>query len=280
MKGYYSLDELREIIPDFDLRCENYILSWIEKMELRRVVRMGYWKMGFYGDKWDKLFVVKEINGQKVMFLPDDMPFTDLEHVAGYELAVCLFKDFFGQFIPMLYGIQPDWMDKVEEGNEHEIGENRIGDWTDDRGHEPELKNRLEQEAYDAHMVRYPFEAQIRHQKQFAAVRDGTTMGKLFDKQAFLNGIAYFKSKGVTGSLEEKVGITKHDIEICKKTGSERPIDNIYAGLLLNNKATQPLLPFFMGINEATYRLFYNEFDPTVKGCVPGEVPPGVKQFY
>lgn len=280
MKGYYSLDELRDIIPNFDRRCENYILSWIDKMELRRVVRMGCWKMNFYDAKWGGLFEQREINGQKVLFLPADMPFTDGDHVLGYNFAVCLFSDFFGPFIPKLYGIQPDWLEKIEEGNEHEIGEVTIGDWTEDGSYNPELKNRLEQEAYDTHMSRYPFEAQLRHQKQFAAVRDGMNMSKLFDKQAFLNEITYFKSKGFVGSLDGKIGATEQDKEFCRQTGSKRPMDNIYAHILKSYKETQPLLPFFMGINEAIYRLFYNEPDATVRGCIPGEVPPGVKQFY
>lgn len=280
VKSYYSLDELRQAIPGFDKLCENFLLAWIAEMEQRCVVRMGYKKMNFYKDDFENLFVRAEIHGQKVLFFRDNIPFNDAEHVFGAISAVYLFEDFFGAYIPQLYGYQPDWNKTARELHVHELGERAIGDWTHDGSYNEKLKNQLEERSFGEFLELLPNHVRKERYQQFASLRDAKDVSELFDKQAFINGIVYFKTKSVTGSMTEKVGITKEDMESVKVTGSTRPIDNIYAHMLRNYKETQPLLPFFMGINEAAYRLFFNEFDAEAKGCVPGEVPPGVKQFY
>ena len=291
-RNYYALEDLRQVIPNFDKRCENYVLAWNKQMDQRLVVRMGYWKMNFYGDKYDSLFVKKESNsagetsGCPLLFMPDDFPFTDADHVFGLGNSVILFKDNFGEFIPHLYLYQPDWLDVMEQVFFHETSEPKIGDWTQDGSYNTEIKDRLEQEEFDKLMELYPKHWRPRHQAQYAKVRDEYGIGKLFDKQGFIQGIVYAKAKALenkrefAGSLLRKVGATEQDGKLCERTGSKRPIDNIYAGMLMSFKGKTELLPFFMGINEAAYRLFFNEYDPDVRGCVPGEVPPGVKQFY
>ena len=281
MKNYYSLQELREIIPNFDLLCENNVMAWIYKMEQHSVVRMGYEKMDHFHGKYDGLFVKKVIHGQLVYFLPDDFPFLDDSHCFGLTNDVLLFKDYFGGFIPRLYGFQPDWLEIIQTLSEHETSEPKIGDWTDDQGHDAGLKDSLELQIYENQLLPfYPKQVREERRKQFIALQQRATLAKVFDKMAFIRGIVYYKAHGVTGSLEHKLGITDADKEMTKLTGSMRPIDNIYADFLQKFRQTQPLLPFFMGIVEAAYRLFYNEMDKSVRGCVPGEVPPGVKQFY
>jgi len=261
-----TLAYLRDVIPDFDERCKNFYLAWRYMMNQRIVTRMGYVKMHFY----KKLFKP---------FLPASMPMTDADHVFGLVNAVILFKDFFGDFIPYLYGYAPQWLDHIEEVVFHEIGEIEIGDWTDDGACDTNKKDELEQEAFNKFMEIFPAEARNRHLRQFADLRDRKTMTKLFDKEAFILGFAYFKSKGIVGSMLRKRGITKRDRDYCRKTGSKRAFDNAYAHMLDAYKG-EPFLPFFVGINEAIYAVEYNEFDPLVKDCTPGVPPPGVKKFY
>lgn len=264
-----SLQMLKNWMPDFDERCRNFYKAWKFKTDQRLVRRMGFVKMKFYKKNRD----VKEL------FYPPDREIDDGTHVLGMIDAIVLFKDFFGRYIPQMYGEQPQWLEHIEEALFHEVGEIVIGDWTDDGSRDTEEKDRLEQAVFDDFMAFFPEEAQELHQRQFARVRDNRTVVKLFDKEAFILGIGYLKSKGITGTMRSKIGITAQDREFCKKTGSERPIDNVFAGMLAHYKGT-PLLPFFVGITEAIYAEDFNEIDPSVKGCIAGAPPPGVKQFY
>lgn len=262
-----SMRYLREQIPDFDERCRNFWLAWKKMMDQRTVTRMGYVKMHFYKDNTIE------------SFLPGEMPFNDAEHVFGLVNAVILFRDFFGKYIPILYGFQPDWLGYIEEVSFHEIGETAIGDWTDDGGHDRKKKDSLEQTAFDGLMQFFPKEAQDRHQRQFADLRDAKTEMKLFDKEAFMLGIAYFKSKGIAGNLKHKDGITKQDKSSCRQTRSYRSFDNIFADMLRRFR-NFTFLPFIVGINEAIYAEEYKEVDPLVKDCTPGAPPPGVRKLY
>ena len=258
---------LRKVIPGFDERCRNFYLSWKYMMEQRKVTRMGCVKMHFYKHRTVQ------------SFLPWSMPINDAEHVFGMMNAVVLFRDFFGEYIPKLYGFQPDWMEYIEQAMFHEIGEITIGDWTDDGGHDRQKKDRLEQYAFDEFMRPFPEQAQRRHQREFADLRDGKTNMKLFDKEAFLLEIAYFKSKGVCGSLKRKTGITEQDKRSCKLLQSYRPFDIIFVDML-NRFRSYGFLPFIVGINEAIYAIEFNEIDPLVKDCVPGIPPARLKALY
>ena len=267
-KMEFYLETLRNRIPNFDERCRNFYKAWKFKTDQRLVRRMGFVKMRFYKNR-----DVKEL------FYPEDREIDDAVHVLGMIDAIILFKDFFGSYISLMYGYQPQWLEHVEEALFHEVGEIGIGDWTDDGSYDTEEKDRLEQTVFDDFMAFFPEEAQERHQKQFARVRDNRTVVKLFDKEAFILGIGYLKSKCIVGTMRSKIGITERDREFCKKTGSERPIDNVFAGLLNHYKGS-PLLPFFVGITEAIYAEDFKEIDSSVKDCVAGAPPPGVKQFY
>ncbi len=261
-----QLAYLRKTIPDFDERCRNFYRAWKHMMDQRMVARMGYVKMRFYKRAYN-------------FFLPAAMPFTDADHVFGLVNAVILFRDFFGEFVPYLYGFEPQWLEHVEEVVFHEIGEIKIGDWTDDGAYDVCEKDRLEQEAFDEFMKLFPPDAQARHQRQFADVREHKTIAKLFDKQAFILGIGYLKSKGSTGSLYRKRGLTERDHYYCRKTGSKRAIDNTFAHLL-DCYRDMTFMPFVVGIIEAMYAEDFTELDSLVKSCTPGEPPPGVKSFY
>lgn len=261
-----GLDYLRRAISDFDERCAHYVKKLLYMGEQRRVVRVGYNKLRFYPD----------VLGQ---FLPWNTPFTDADHVFHLVNSVIVFKDFFGQFIPWLYGFQPQWLNIVEEMVFHEIGELEIGDLPDDGSRDTAAKDRMEQEIFDKFMVGFPEAVQARHQQQFAAVRDGTDIGKLFDKQGFLNGIAFAKAHGFEGEVSLCTQLSAQDNKYRKLGKTDRCFDLVYADMLVKYRY-HPFLPFFMGINEATYAIVYNEHDPKVEGCIPGQVPPGIKQLY
>ena len=261
-----GLDYLRKVLPEFDARCALYVEKMLFLGEQRRIVRAGYDKLRFYKTKQGN-------------FLPWDMPFTDADHVFHLVNSVIMFKDFFGEYIPWLYGFQPQWLDIVEEMVFHEIGETRIGDWPDDGSRDTAEKDRLEQEVVDEFMVGFPGEAQRNHQRQFAAVRDGIDIGKLFDKQGFLNGIAYAKVHGFEGDVYACENLSGQDNGYRKKVQSDRCFDLVYSDMLTKYR-DHPFLPFFMGINEAIYSKVFVDNDPRVKGCVAGEPPPGVKKLY
>ena len=258
---------LRDQIPDFDKRCRNFWMAWKKMMEQRTVTRMGYTRMRFFKD---------DTIG---MFLPDDVPFNDAEHVFGMVNAIILFRDFFGKYIPYLFEFQPDWLEYIEQAVFHEIGEITIGDWVDDGSNDRDKKDHLEQAAFDAFMHYFPETAQEKHQRQFADLRDGRTNMKLFDKEAFLLGIAYYKSKGISGNLKDKDGITEQDRSSCEEIQSYRSFDNVFAGILRKYRR-HSFLPFIVGINEAIYAIEYNEDDPLVTNCTPGKPPPGVRNLY
>lgn len=263
----FLLETLRHRIPDFDERCRNFYRAWKYAIDLRLVKRMGYSKMGFFNDE------------EMLMFFPNSREFDDAVHVLGMVYAVVFFKDFFGEYIPWLYGEQPQWLDHIEEALMHEIGEITIGDWTEDGSYDSAKKDALEQKAFDEFMRFFPPATQRLHQKQFADVRENRTIVKLFDKEAFILGIGYLKSKGIAGDMHIKRGLTEQDRAFCEETGSERAIDNIFAHLLKNYRGTR-MLAFFVGITEAIYAEDYQEIDPLVKDCVPGAPPPGVKMLY
>lgn len=261
-----GLDYLRQAISDFDERCAHYVEKMLFMGEQRRVLRVGYNKLRFYPTVLDP-------------FLPWDNPVTDADHIFHLVNAVILFKDYFGQFIPWLYGFQPQWLDIVEQVVFHEIGETSIGDLPDDGSRDTAKKDEQEQQVFDEFMVGFPEAAQVKHQKQFAAVRDGTDIGKLFDKQGFLNGIAYLNSHGINGSIFLCTNLSAQDNKYRRLVRTDRCFDLVYADMLVKYRK-HPFLPFFMGINEAIYAIVYNKFDPRVPDCDPGKVPPGLQQLY
>lgn len=263
----FLLKITRNRIPDFDERCRNFYRAWKHAIDLRLVKRMGYVKMGFFNDP------------EMLLFFPNSRELDDAIHVLGMVYAVVFFRDFFGDYIPPMYGESVQWLDHVEEALMHEIGEVTIGDWTEDGSYNANEKDALEQKAFDEFMRFFPPEAQERHQKQFADVRDNRTIVKLFDKVAFILGIGYLKSKGIVGDMHVKRGLTDQDRALCEETGSERAIDNMFAHLLKHYRNTSKL-PFFVGIIEAVYAEEYQELDPLVKDCIPGAPPPGVKKLY
>ena len=258
---------LREQIPDFDERCRKFWLAWKQMMDQRLVARMGYVKMHFYADE------------SVQPFLPPEKPINDAEHVFGLVNAVMLFREFFGKYIPYLCGYQPDWLGYIEQVIIHEIGEVKIGDWTDDGGSDRDEKDRLEQAALDNYLRLFPMESQEKYQRQFTDLRDGNTNMKLFDKEAFLLGIAYYKSKGIVGSLKNKNDLTDQDRANCERTKSYRPFDNIFADLLMRYRNFS-FLPFIVGINEAIYAEEYSEYDSSVTDCIPGAPPASVRSLY
>lgn len=259
---------LREGVPDFDKRCRNFWLAWKKMMDQRNVVRMGYVKMRFYTDE-----TIKE-------FLPEERPFTDADHVFGLINAVILFRIFFGVSIPWFYGFQPDWLEYTEQVAFHEIGETVIGDWTDDGSNDRKEKDHLEQKAFDDFLSLLPEAAREKYQRQFVDLRDGNTDMKLFDKEAFILGIAYFKSKGISGNLAHKDGITDQDKASCEEIKSYRAIDHVFADILRRFRNFS-FLPFIVGINEAIYAEEYNDVDdPLVTNYTPGMPPPGVTNLY
>ena len=263
----FLMANMRRRIPDFDERCRNFYRAWKKAMDLRLVKRMGYIKMGFFYDP------------EMQMFFSNNREFDDAAHVLGMVFAIDFFKDFFGEFIPLVYGESMQWLDHIEEALMHEIGETMIGDWTADGSYNAQEKDLLEQKAFDEFMSLFPPEAQQRHQKQFADVRDNSTIVKLFDREAFILGIGYLKSKGIVGDMHIKRGLTEQDRALCRETGSERAIDNVFAHMLKNCRWTSKL-PFFVGITEAIYAEDYQEIDPLVRDCIPGAPPPGVKKLY
>lgn len=261
------LCRLRKEIPDFDERCRNFWLAWKKMMDQRNVARMGYVKMRFYNDK-----TIAE-------FLPDERPFTDAEHVLGLVNTIVLFRSFFGNYVSRLYGYQPEWLEYIEQAIFHEIGETVIGDWTDDGSNDRKEKDRLEQKAFDDFVGLFPGTTRDRLQRRFADLRDGKSSTKLLDKEMFVLGIAYLKSKGISGSLAHKDGITEQDKASCEEIKSYRAIDHVFAGILRSYRGYY-LAPFIVGINEAIYAIEYNEPDKLVTDCTPGAPPPGVMNLY
>lgn len=274
------LDDLRRVIPNFDALCQLFVDKWLVMMELRRVLRMGYWKLWSYkvAVRVKKKLHVRRIPCEK--FLPWNTPFTDADHVYGLGCAVILFRDIFGDFIPHIYNYQPQWYELMEKTFIHELGEIRIGDWEDDGSHDLRLKAQLENEFFNEFIADFPRSAKQRHVQQFADASEDDDEFKVFDKEAFLLGNIYARVHDFEGDMTHRRNLSAQDREIMKRTGSKRCVDNIYAGML-ERFTCNPLMPFFMGINEAAYAKYYNEeTDPLVENYEPGEVPPGVKEFY
>lgn len=274
------LDDLRRVIPNFDALCQLFVDKWLVMMELRRVLRMGYWKLWFYKviRRVKKKLRIRRIRRQK--FLPWNTPFTDADHIYGLGCAIILFRDMFGDFIPHIYNYQPQWYELIEKAFMHELGEIRIGDWEDDGSHDLKLKAQLEDEFFEAFIADFPRGAKQRHRQQFAEASEDSDEFKIFDKEAFLLGNVYARVHDFEGDMTHRRNLSEQDREAMKQTGSKRCIDNIYAGML-ERFVRHPFMPFFMGINEAAYAKYYNKAtDVLVKNYEPGKVPPGVKELY
>lgn len=275
-----QLAYLREVIPDFDQLCELFVRKWLVMMEQRRVLRMGYYKLWFYTvmRKIGKALKARRI--PKLKFLPWNAPLTDADHIFGLVNAIVLFRDIFGEYIVKLYHYQPDWYGLIEKIIFHEIGENKIGDWEDDGSHDLQKKWELEWSYFLEFISDFPHEARLRHTEQFLSVDKDEDEAKIFDKQAFLLGILYARAHDFEGDMTHSWVLSDLDKKSIKQTGSKRCFDNVYAGMLKRFQ-NRSWMPFFAGINESIYRMYYNaEHDPLVKNYVPGVVPAGVEQFY
>ena len=217
--------------------------------------------------------------------LERDSQVNDLEHIGWLVNLVTIFEDFFGVYYPRLYNFQPQWHAIMHGVIFHEIGEIELGDLTDDGTFDRRQKDKAEWEAFESFMTGFPPDAAKRHLQEFAEVQDAIDIKYVFDKAAFLFAHGFYKHYfNVQGSADEKSKgpwkISEQDLAYCEKIGSPRAVDLVYAHFLDHTRKIQAPRPFFIGMAEAMYKLDFNYFDERVRGCVPGEVPPGVKQFY
>ncbi|MBQ2638223.1 hypothetical protein IJF89_00900 [Candidatus Saccharibacteria bacterium] len=276
-----QLGYLRQVIPNFDWRCELFVQKWLTLMEQRRVERSGYWKMWFYTvtRKFGK--ARRKFRLPRMKLLPWATPFTDADHVFGLCNAVMLFRDLFGDYVPIVFGYAPDWYDLMERVLLHEVGEIPIGDWEDDGSHDLEEKWLLEWGYFCDFIEDFPREPRMRHKGQYLSVNQEGDEAKLFDKEAFLLGIIYAHVHDFDGDMTHPWALSKDDKVLMRKTKSKRCLDNMYAGML-ERYGQKPWMPFFAGINEAAYRLYYTAPSDSLveEGYEPGQVPAGVKQFY
>lgn len=214
-----------------------------------------------------------------------DTQVSDLEHIGFLVSLVAVFEDNFGSYYPMLYNFQPQWHSIMHGVIFHEIGEIEIGDLTDDGTFDRKEKERKEWETFEQFMTGFPPDAARRHLQEFAELQDATDIKYCFDKATFVFAHGVFKHYfDIQGSTEPKEGnlhvVGKMDRMYEEKIGSPRAVDIIFAHFLEHTQKLQAPRPFFIGMAEAMYRLDFNYFDERVRGCVPGEVPPGVKALY
>ena len=268
-----TVEELKIRFPEIEQRFETAYKKLCYVGLQKYVPRMGYVKFGM---------TPHIAEGQR---LGCDMQVNDLEHIGWLVNLVTIFEDFFGAYYPRLYNFQPQWHSIMHGMIFHEIGEVEIGDLTDDGTFDRREKDILEWAAFKEFMTGFPQNVATCHLQEFAEVQDATDIKCCFDKAAFLYAHGFFKHYfDIQGSIENKSNghwkVSEQDLAYCKEIGSPRAVDLIFAHFLDRSKNLLAPRPFFIGMAEAMYRIDFNYFDERVRGCVPGEVPPGVKLFY
>ncbi|MBR3320307.1 hypothetical protein IKG20_03325 [Candidatus Saccharibacteria bacterium] len=267
-----TVDELRERFPGIDAKFTNAYLKLRYTGLQKYVPRMGYSKFGM------------------TPYIPEgarlhpNLQVSDADHICWLVNLVTIFEDFFGPYFPILYNYQPQWHSIMHGMIFHEIGEIEIGDLTDDGSFNREEKESLELQTFANFMDEFPEEAAKRHFCEFTEVQAAQDIKYCFDKGAFVFAHGFFKHYfDIQGNSDSKITlwpVSAQDMNYRKKIGSPRAVDLIFAHFLEHTQKIPEPRPFFIGMAEAMYRIDFNEYDPRVEGCVPGEVPPGVKQFY
>lgn len=268
-----TVEELKRKFPGLEQKFETAYTKLCYTGLQKYVPRMGYSKFGMtpYIPEGARLERDSQVN--------------DLEHIGWLVNLVTIFEDFFGMYFPRLYKFQPQWHAIMHGLIFHEIGEIEIGDLTDDGTFDRKNKERQEWEVFENFMTDFPPDVAQRHSQEFAEVQSAVDIKYMFDKAAFLFAHGFYKHYfNIQGSAEPKANslhkIGELDLMYMEKTGSPRAVDIIFAHFLDHTRKLQAPRPFFIGMAEAMYKLDFNYFDERVRGCVPGEVPPGVKQFY
>lgn len=266
-----TVEELKARFPGLEQKFETAYKKLCYMGLQKYVPRMGY----------SKFSMTPYI--QEGMRLGPETQVNDMEHIGWLVSLVAIFEDFFGVYLPRLYNCQPQWHSIMHGLIFHEIGEIEIGDLTDDGAFDRKEKEHKEWRVFEDFMTDFPQDAAKRHMQEFAELQDAVDYKYCFDKAAFLFAHGFFKHYfNIQGDTDGSGGYTvgKLDLMYKEKVGSPRAVDIIFAHFLDHTKKIQGPRPFLIGMTEAMYRLDFNYFDERVRGCVPGEVPPGVKQFY
>ena len=270
----FGIDELRARIPGIDEQFANAYEALVFMAKQKWIPRMGYSKFGMtpYIPEGAELSGKEQVN--------------DLEHIGWLTSITYVFQDFFGRYYPKLFGYQPQW-DTIRHCLAfHEVGEGVIGDKTDDGTTDRNEKNNQELKVFKTFMDFFPPEVRERSLREFTDLQNETGTAYCFDKASFLFAHGVFKrylhiEGGLDNKLQGNWKASEQDQRYYKAIGSPRAVDLIFAHFLDKTKATATSTrPFIIGVAEAMYRHDFNYLDPRVRGCVPGEVPPGVKAYY
>lgn len=257
-----TVEELRELIPNFDERCLLVYQRWRYAMIQKYVPRMGYVKFGVYG-----------LENTASGLLSPETPISDSDHIFALVVLVRIYEDVFGKFYPRLFMYQPDWCNVMAGLINHELGEIEIGDLTDDGTYNKVEKDRIETKVFDDYMRGFDADVQRARKAEFSEVQNGKDIKKLFDKVVFVLAQGFLKHHfNLEGSMDYKgqnFYLSNQDRRYVEATGSTRPVDNLFAHFLDISRDLTVSRGFFIGIIEAMYREDYG-----------GKIPDGVKRFY
>ncbi|MBQ7802530.1 hypothetical protein IJ380_01550 [Candidatus Saccharibacteria bacterium] len=258
--------DLYQLIPNFEELCDIYYDKWEYFMDQILVPRMGFVKFGHYHPDLVKQTLYEDrLKGMRIR--PDKIIIDDAHHDLSCQKMVQLFEDFFGVYVTRMFNFAPQWERVRNALLDHEVGENEIGDWTDDKTSDRDLKDRLELEAYERYLEGFPREAKNAHRDEFILVQQGDNITKCFDKTEFILMQGWCRKYRIEGSMAYKNGVwhlSEQDKHYRDLTDSDRPVDNLFAHFLDITRGI-PTQPFFVGIIESMYRKRFGEVPETVR---------------